>query len=153
MICYDACRFSHRKIPPSYFLHPSSPKMVSQCCQQPQSWGRRRRLSMGLFPHGALQDMLHWMKLPGLPAPSTLGINLAMYVMLMHVSSLDSTTGLVRKMKNSLSHLSALKNEKIRQMRQVGVSKPSQSPFWPFIARFIALVFHAMLLEVVYFKV
>lgn len=38
-------------------------------------------------------------------------------------------------------------------MRQVGVSKPSQCPFWPFIARFIALVFHEMLLKVVYFKV
>lgn len=45
------------------------------------------------------------------------------------------------------------KNEKIRQMRQVGVSKPSQSPFRPFIARLIALVFHEMLLKVVYFKV
>lgn len=38
-------------------------------------------------------------------------------------------------------------------MRQVGVSKPNQSPFWPFIASFIALVFHEMLLKVVCFKV
>lgn len=38
-------------------------------------------------------------------------------------------------------------------MRQVGVSKPSQSLFWPFIAGFIALVFHEMLLKAVYFKV
>lgn len=153
MIYYDACRFSHRKIPPSYFLHPISPKMVPRFCQQPQSWGRRRRVSMGLFPHGELQDMLHWMRLPGLLAPSTLGINLAMCVMLTHASRLGSTTRIVRRMKNSLSHLPALKNEKIRQMRQVGVSKPSQSPFRPFIARFIALVFHEMLLKVLYFKV
>lgn len=153
MISYDACRISHRKIPPSYFLHPASPMMMPQYCQQPQNWGRRRRVSMGLFPHRALQDILHWMRLPGLLAPSALGINLAMCVTLTHASRLGSTTGIVRRMKNSLSHLSALKNEKIRQMRQVGVSKPSQSPFRPFIARLIALVFHEMLLKVVYFKV
>lgn len=38
-------------------------------------------------------------------------------------------------------------------MRPAGVSGPSQSSFWPFIARFIALVSQEMLLKVVYFNV
>lgn len=67
---------------------------------------------MGLFPHRALQDILHWMRLPGLLAPLALGINLAMCVTLTHASRLGSTTGIVRRMKNSLSHLSALKMKK-----------------------------------------
>lgn len=62
-------------------------------------------------------------------------------------------------MINSLGHSPGLKRKKkttqnnTRRMRQVGVSKPSQCPFWPFIARFIALVFHEMLLKMVFFKV
>lgn len=54
-------------------------------------------------------------------------------------------------MKSSFSHLPVLKIKK-NKTNETGVSKPSQSPSWPFIAGFIASVFHEMLLKVVYFK-
>lgn len=38
-------------------------------------------------------------------------------------------------------------------MRPTGVSEPSQSSFWPFIVKFIALVAQETLLKVVYFNI
>lgn len=55
--------------------------------------------------------------------------------------------------EKQLQPFASFKNKKINPMRPAGVSEPSQSPFWPFIVRFIALEAHETLLKVVHFNI
>lgn len=55
--------------------------------------------------------------------------------------------------EKQLQPFASFKNNRKNPTRPAGVSEPSQSSFWPFMARFIALVAQEALLKVVYFNI
>lgn len=148
----------------AYFHAEKSPKSIysNDFVPLPQGWSHSIVSKpsaeeggedlLALFLMRALKNVLHWTRLPGTLVHSTLGENRAEQLTPIPTPSLGFTKGTVRmRMKSSFSHLPVLKIKK-NKTNETGVSKPSQSPSWPFIAGFIASVFHEMLLKVVYFK-
>lgn len=106
----------------AYFRAEKSPKSIfsNDFVPIPQSWshsivsaGEGGEDLLALFLMRALKNVLHWTRLPGTLAYSTLGENRAVHLTPIPTSSLGFTKGMVRmRMQTSFSYLPDLKIKK-----------------------------------------
>lgn len=133
----------------SHFFRVSA-TVLSATPQLGKEGRTKHRLCLFFSLRQALKSMLHWTKLPELrvPQPQRQIWLCTSY----RLPCLASRNG-EKADEKQLQPFASFKNKKINPVRPAGVSEPSQSPFQPFTARFIALVAHETLLKVVHFNV